>query len=112
MPAQPQDEWTFLRPEEFTDDDALDRIDASLDVSAEENAMHECDLDDRSDLGAGLDPGRTLGLRERDDGSTARYFDDEEPDTGRRGLAAEAEVEPALDQLLQSQHYSFEPDAQ
>ncbi len=112
MPAQPQDEWTFLRPEEFADDDALDRIDASLDVSAEENAMHELQLDDRSDPGAVLDPGRTLGFREGDDGVSARYFDDEEPDAGRRALAADPEVEPALDQLLQSQHYSFEPDGQ
>lgn len=118
MPAQPQDEWTFLRPEEFADDDAVERIDAIFDTSAEENAVHMVDLDDGDAPRAALDPGETRSSPVRADDMPMAYFDDEEPEASARrdGSArpqmAEPDEEPGVDELLVSQHYSFDGDGQ
>ena len=63
MPAQPPDEWTFLRPEEFADDDAVERVDAVFDTSAEETALHVVDTDEPQSTQEGMDPGETLDER-------------------------------------------------
>jgi hypothetical protein len=118
MPSQPQDEWTYLRAEEFADDDAVERIEEVFDVGAEDAAVHLVE-DEPQVSNAALDPGETLTGGRVDDGSAARYFDDEEPDrerdeplAGRIDLGgSEPEVEPGLDEILTSQHYSFEPES-
>jgi hypothetical protein len=112
MLQQPPDEWTFLRPEEFTDDDAVDRADRVAELQPEEGAMHILAVDERSVS----DPGRAdvdaaWGDRSPDDRSRApiRYFDDEEPEEGP-AASADSEREPDLEEILESQHYAFGPD--
>ena len=63
----------------------------------------------------GLDPGETLERPRPDDGRTVQYFDDEEPEPGpgrRPDNGDDATVEPRVDEILASQHYTFEPDGQ
>jgi hypothetical protein len=112
MPAQPQDEWTYLRPEEFADDDAVERIDATFESSAEETAVHEVDPDAGTGANASLDPGETVVRPQSDDDVLIQYFDDEEPDRHTGRVAAESDDEPGIDELLVSQHYTFDPDGQ
>ena len=112
MPAQPSDEWTFLRPEEFADDDAVERAEAASDASAEETAVHELEVDE-SQVGSNeLDPGETLIVLALTDDPPVGYFDDEEPEPGPVRPAVESEQEPGLDDILVSQHYSFDRDGQ
>jgi hypothetical protein len=130
MPSQPQDEWTYLRAEEFADDDAVERVGEAFDVGAEDAALHLIDLDEPQVTGEALDPGETLVVGTTD-GPAVQYFDDEEPEpdheAGRRaddGTTDDALVrttildgdepdeEPGLDDILASQHYSFEPESQ
>lgn len=121
---QPQDEWTFLRPDEFVDDDAVDRADEAAERGPEETAMHVHELDgDR----AVTDPGRTdVSLADGNaagDDSTDRndvtsapitYFDDEEPEQpqARPADRRDAEHEPDLEEILESQHYAFVPEGE
>jgi hypothetical protein len=111
MPAQPSDEWTYLRPEEFADDDAVERVGAQMEVGAEDDALHLIDGDEPRPTEA-LDPGRTLERPRVDDGPTATYFDDEEPEGRRDGATAsdDANEEPRVDEILVSQHYAFDPE--
>jgi hypothetical protein len=115
MPAQPPDEWTYLRPEEFADDDAVEHADAVFETGAEDAALHMVDIDQPSVPNQGLDPGETLERPRADDGRTAQYFDDEEPESGpgrRTDNGDDATAEPRVDEILASQHYTFEPDGQ
>ncbi len=114
MPAQPPDEWTYLRPEEFADDDALEKVDAEFETGAENAALHLVDVDEAQIGTQGLDPGETLERPQPDGVRMAQYFDDEEPEAGAAPSASDddASVEPRVDQILDSQHYSFEEDTQ
>lgn len=111
MPAQPSDEWTYLRPEEFADDDAVEQVEAKMDVGAEDEALHVVDGEEPQ-LADVLDPGRTLERPVVDDGPTATYFDDEEPELRRDGVREvdDATEEPRVDEILVSQHYAFDPE--
>jgi hypothetical protein len=116
MPTQPQDEWTYLRPEEFADDDAVERIDEKYESSPEEGALHEVDLDAGASESAALDPGETVARATSDEVAT-QFFDDEEPDLSAESRATsdetdETDDEPRVDELLLSQHYAFEEDGQ
>lgn len=109
MPAQPEDEWTYLRPEEFADDDAVEIVDATFESSPEEAALHEVYLDGEPDrAGSGAD--RTTEDATDPDVAHACYFDDEEPDGDEPSLTSGSDAEPSVDELLVSQHYAFEPD--
>ena len=114
MPAQPPDEWTYLRPEEFADDDAVERVDAVFETGAEDAALHMVDTDLPTVTREGLDPGETLERPRTDDVGPDQYFDDEEPEGGsrRRSSDEETAVEPRVDEILASQHYTFEQDGQ
>ncbi len=114
MPAQPPDEWTYLRPEEFADDDAVERVDAVFTTGAEDAALHMIDVDEPPAVSQGLDPGETLDRPRADDESTDRYFDDEEPDLGQGAKSNNDEggEEPRVDEILASQHYTFDQDGQ
>jgi hypothetical protein len=112
MPAQPPDEWTFLRPEEFADDDAVERVDAVFDTSAEETALHVVDTDEPQSTPEGMDPGETLTSAVLADQDGLQYFDDEEPNAtvdSRGSVDGEMTAEPGVDDILVSQHYSFDP---
>jgi hypothetical protein len=112
MPAQPPDEWTYLRPEEFADDDAVERVDAVFETSAEETALHVVDMDEPQNTPDGLDTGETLTRAAPGDQDGVQYFDDEEPNStvDARGTSeGEATDEPGVDDILISQHYSFDP---
>jgi hypothetical protein len=114
MPAQPPDEWTYLRPEEFADDDALEKVDAKFETGAENAALHLVDVDETQIGTQGLDPGETLERPQHDGIRTAQYFDDEEPEVGAAPSVPDedASAEPRVDQILDSQHYTFEQDSQ
>jgi hypothetical protein len=106
---QPQDEWVFLRPDEFTDDGDLEAIDAAVERGPEERAMHVERL--RRPV---MDPSRTdveTGMTGEVDEMPVTYFDDEEPELGPRPdpSSEETDHEPDLEELLESQHYAFEP---
>lgn len=105
---QPDDEWTFLRPDEFVDDNELDRLEAIAERGPEETAMHEVALGDR----AVEDPGRadveTDALAPAEP-PEAVYFDDEQPEQAPASADTEdSDEEPDLEQILESQHYAFE----
>jgi hypothetical protein len=120
MPSQPQDEWTYLRAEEFADDDAVERIEEVFDTGAEDAALHVIDLDEPQVSTAPLDPGETLTNGRAVEEPATQYFDDEEPDRAQDEPLAhtiqldgsEPDEEPGLDDILTSQHYSFEPESQ
>jgi len=104
--AQPSDAWTFLRAEEFADDDEVELAAAAMERSPEEAAMHEALLDVR----AVHDPGRADVSAGADDDvreAVAVPFDDEEPETGPRPGADDHE--PDLESILESQHYASAP---
>jgi hypothetical protein len=104
---QPSDEWTFLRPDEFVDDDEVERADRAVERQPEELAMHVT----RIDQPAFQDPGRSdveIGAGDDEDLSPVTYFDDEEPESGDRS-EPEDEHEPDLEEILESQHYTFPP---
>lgn len=136
---QPPDEWSFLRPDVLTDDDALDTLIAANEISPEEAALH---IDRTRSSRPATDPGRAEVAIDPDLGApppTVRYFDDEEPerygigqelgaasDPGRGrvfgrydqdvpsadGLADDdPDGEPDLEEILESQHYAFAPEA-
>jgi hypothetical protein len=118
MPSQPQDEWIYLRPEEFADDDAVERVEEVFDLGAEDAAVHIIDLDEPQVSNRPLDPGETLTNGRTLENPAAQYFDDEEPDraydersTGNPDLDRnDPDEEPGLDDILASQHYAFEPE--
>jgi hypothetical protein len=114
MPAQPPDEWTYLRPEEFADDDAVERVGAVFTTGAEDAALHLIDVDEPPAASQGLDPGETLDRLRANDAPTGRYFDDEEPEPGQGtdGHTDEGAEEPRVDEILASQHYTFDQDGQ
>jgi hypothetical protein len=105
---QPGDEWTFLRPDEFVDDEEVEKVDATAERPPEVSAMHVETtrgraLHDpgRSDVDTGTSPGEE---------APAVYFEDEQPD-GSAPEVAEGDHEPDLEEILESQHYAFEPTA-
>jgi hypothetical protein len=108
--AQPPDEWTFLRPEEFDHDEEVERVSGAMAQAPEETAMHL-----EAPVSLVRDPGRTdvdVGagnVTEDDLEVSAVYFDDEEPEGPGNGPDADADHEPDLEEILESQHYSFEP---
>lgn len=100
---QPKDEWTFLRPDEFADDDAVDQADAAAERSPEVSAMHV----DRTDEAPMFDPGRAdVDTGSDGDDKPVTYFDDEQPD-GQVPGRSDGEHEPDLEEILESQHYAF-----
>lgn len=106
---QPSDEWTFLRPDEFVDDDEVDRADRAAERQPEEQAMHVSWIEQR----AVRDPGRSdvetgLASGDEEEASVVTYFDDEEPEWGGEPKP-EVEHEPDLEEILESQHYAFPP---
>jgi hypothetical protein len=110
---QPSDEWTFLRPDEWLDDNAQAWTEPLTERGPEELAMHETSLSDR----AVYDPGRadvdtTMTVPVVDEPVT--YFDDEEPEvavtTAPLDTDPDADEEPDLEEILESQHYAFEDD--
>jgi hypothetical protein len=109
MTAQPQDEWTYLRPEEFADDDAVERIDAACTTSPEEQAVHLLDPASEPRPATVLDTGETL-VRPAPGDPSVRYFDDEEPEDRGSPDADETDTEPRVDELLVSQHYAFDAE--
>jgi hypothetical protein len=111
MPAQPPDEWIYLRPEEFADDDAVERVDELFATNAEEAALHLVDVDEPPVAGLALDPGETLAPASVGaDDPDAHYFDDEEPEAFVSDGVDDDGGEPSVDELLVSQHYTFGPD--
>jgi hypothetical protein len=114
MPAQPPDEWTYLRPEEFADDDAVEQVDDQFTTAAEDAALHVVDVEAPPGGSGALDPGQTTVVDEPAAADASRYFDDEEPDgdQAHRPPGDEAPDEPGVDEILASQHYSFDPDGQ
>jgi GT2 family glycosyltransferase len=109
---QPSDEWTFLRPDEFVDDDAVERADQAAERQPEEQAMHVSPIDrlPANDPGrADVDTGTPSG-DDADERSTVSYFDDEEPEwTSEDERPPTVEHEPDLEEILESQHYTFPP---
>lgn len=103
---QPKDEWTFLRPEEFSDDAALDAIDRMVERGPEERAMHVEHLvrpvtdPARSEVATGIPPARELPVT---------YFDDEQPEVPTPP-GPESDHEQDIEELLESQHYAFGSD--
>ena len=112
MPSQqPPDEWTYLRPEEFADDDAVERVDDQFELGAEDAALHLVDLDEPQVSREALDPGETLPRGVAASTSETQFFEDEEPDSDRSTVATDdVGEEPRLDEILASQHYTFEED--
>jgi len=115
MPAQPPDEWTYLRPEEFADDDAVERVDAEFETNAEVAALHLVDADEPPAAGLALDPGETIARPGVSDEGATRYFDDEEPEVGAtepdHDRDTDDAAEPAVDEILVSQHYAFDEES-
>lgn len=109
MPGgQPDDGWTFLQPEDFGDDADLERIqrDATRDPETAAIHVHRSDRPLRdpgvADVATGAPDDRPPG---------AVYFSDEEPDVGDGARSTQdPEVEPELQEILESQHYTFEDD--
>lgn len=93
-PTQPSDEWQYVRQ-----DDDIDPVEGV--VEAEDATVHvERDVADArawSDRDPGDDP----------DATPAYHFDDEEPDVGEPRARSGDEHEPDLEEILESQHYSF-----
>jgi hypothetical protein len=103
---QPGDEWTFLRPDEFVDDQEVEKVDAASERPPEISAMHV-----ETTLGRALhDPGRSdvdTGPAPNEEAPTV-YFEDEQPD-GSTPDVPEGDHEPDLEEILESQHYAFGP---
>jgi hypothetical protein len=100
---QPKDEWVFLRTDEFVDDETLESIDADVEQGPEERAIH-VERITRPDT----KPSRTRPVR-AEPSPPVTYFDDEEPESGARRPVRPDDHEPDIEELLESQHYSFEP---
>lgn len=101
QPKQPVDEWEFLPSD--------DELEEQVGLSPEASALHlERDV---HDVLPAEDPGRAeVALGADDDGRVpATYFGDEQPEDAPR-WAERDEAEPDLEQVLESQHYAFEPD--
>jgi hypothetical protein len=110
-PTQPLDEWDFL-PD---DDDRGDGDPApSLARAAEVAAIHR---DARASETPAEDAGRSdVALAEVGAAPVPRrYFEDEEPDESPADIVVQASTpddhEPDLEEILESQHYSFELDS-
>lgn len=101
---QPKDEWTFLRPDEFVDDNEVERIDQVVERGPEETAMHVEHL--RRPV---TDPGQSdveVGSASEQE-MPVSYFEDEQPEA-TASPEVDQEREPDLEELLESQHYAFE----
>ena len=101
MYAQPIDEWDFLPTDDETEIEER--------RAAELAALHV-------ETAAELTPARDPALTDvRLDGRTAPgprvFFDDEQPEVLTAGRETTGEHEPDLEELLESQHYAFEPEA-
>ena len=105
---QPADEWEFL-----PDDD---RLTERVGLSPEALALHL--VDDPHDVLPAEDPGRAeVALDDEVDVTggidadvPVAVFDDEQPVGLPPWGDADDDVEPDLEQLLESQHYAFAPD--
>ena len=106
LPPQPSDEWEFLS----TDDEPAMDVDLETDLprAAEVAAMH-------IEAAQALTPysEQTTAPDERDDERPVDYFDDEEPEEPDPNPRAEVDG-PVLDleDILESQHYAFNPDTE
>ena len=98
-PSAPDDEWDYLP----RDDELATGADDS-DVPAEEAALHVVD----DDVSRAADPGRSdVTVGDTDDRPAEAHFPDE--DTG--ASSGDAEHEPDLEEILESQHYAFPDEA-
>lgn len=112
QPQQPQDEWVYLRPEEYADEEEIEAVDRAAGRPPEESAMHVERLAGRRRRHRVDDPGRadvSTGAPTDDDGMPVDYFEDEEPERPSPPSRTD-DREPDLEDMLESQHYSFEPD--
>jgi len=101
---QPRDEWGFL-----PDDD---RLGERVGLSPEAMTVHL--VEDPLDLLPAADPGRAE-VALVDEGADADEapvvaFDDEQPEGAASWADADDDVEPDLEELLESQHYAFAPE--
>ena len=108
QPPQPLDEWDFLDDDDADDGDPT----PALAQAAEVAAIHR---DARAFGTPAEDPGVAdvaLGTAGSEPVSRT-YFSDEEPESSPddpvRPRAETDEHEPDLEEILESQHYSFEP---
>ncbi|MCX7621507.1 MAG: hypothetical protein N2037_11775 [Acidimicrobiales bacterium] len=106
--VQPADEWDFLpRDDEL---EGMSDNEPPEDQAPEAAAIH---VRDPSGLTPAEDPGVAdvdLGL-DSDDPPPVSYFDDEQPEPGGgTWLVQPDEVEPDLEDLLESQHFAFSPE--
>jgi hypothetical protein len=109
-PTQPPDEWEFLSRDEELESPEPEEI--APEAMAEFVEKHMIAPEEILDaLDASLDTGQAMG-GERDEPPVIP-FPDEEPDwpAGRDPAASPAEdVEPDLEEILESQHYAFEAE--
>src|SRR5512143_2774096 len=97
--TQPADEWDFLP----TDDESEPEVRRAAEVAA----LHV-------EAAEQLTPARNAGVADVAlDGEPApavqRFFDDEQPEAAP-GPTPTDDHEPDLEELLESQHYAFEPE--
>ncbi len=108
-PPQPLDEWDFLGNDDADDGDPAPELAKAAEVAA----MHR---DARAFETPAEDPGRAdVALGASGSEPVARtYFSDEEPEETADGpvrlRTEDDDHEPDLEEILESQHYSFEPD--
>lgn len=106
---QPEDGWTFLQPERFGDDEELHKLQHLAGRDPETAAVHL----ERSHMPLD-DPGLAdVSTAAYDDAGGATYFDDEEPESNSLdGSVHDTDMEPDLEEILESQHYAFGRDDQ
>jgi len=109
-PIQPLDQWDFLADEDDTGDgDPTSDLARAAEIAAMHRDTHDVET-------PAEDPGRSdVVLADAGDGPVSQtYFSDEEPDGSPADSVAPASAtedhEPDLEEILESQHYSFEPD--
>ncbi len=101
-PKQPRDEWGFL-----PDDD---RLGERVGLSPEAMTVHL--VEDPLEMLPAEDPGRAevATVDEADDEAPVVAFDDEQPEGATRWSDGDDDVEPDLEEMLESQHYAFAPE--
>lgn len=99
--AQPADEWDFLP----TDDEPEVEVQRAAEVAA----LH---VEAAEAMTPARDPGRAdVALDGEAAGPPQLFFEDEQPETPERRPEPDTDHEPDLEDLLESQHYAFTPDA-
>jgi hypothetical protein len=97
---QPADEWTFVPR-----DDEVD-TDEPAAPSAETAAMHlEQTLTPADDVGRA-----DVALGDATEGPEYNFADEESERAAPEAVRPEGEGEPDLEEILESQHYAFEPE--